>query len=354
MRLLKQTLAGIGPLDQAAMRAARERQDNLTKPRGSLGRLENLAVQVAGITGRVEGRLDRRAVFVMAADHGVVAEGVSLFPREVTAQMVANFGRGGAGINVLARHTDTRVVVVDVGVMADTVSAPNLIRKKIAPGTNNMVSGPAMTRAQAVAAVEAGIEVLEAERAATGLDLVATGDMGIGNTTASSAICAVLTGKSVEAVTGRGTGLDDAGLAQKCAVIRRALAVNHPDPADPLDVLAKVGGFEIGAIAGIILAGAAHRIPVVIDGFISGAGALIAAGLAPAVREYMLAGHLSAESGHALLLEHLGLEPLLSLAMRLGEGTGACLGMFLVAAAAGIQAEMATFQEAGVAGVPED
>lgn len=348
MELLTRVLDGIGPLDDAAMRAARERQDNLTKPRGSLGRLEDLGVRIAGVTGRTKPRVEKMAVFVMAADHGVVDEGVSLYPQEVTAQMVANFVRGGAGINVLARHVGARVVVVDVGVKADVAPAANLVCKKIAPGSRNIARGPAMTREQAVAAVEAGIEVVEAELT-RGLDLAATGDMGIGNTTPSSAVCAVLTGASVEAVTGRGTGLDDAGLARKCEVIRRALEVNRPDPSDPLDVLAKVGGFEIGAIAGIILACAAHRIPVIIDGFISGAGALIAAGLAPLAREYMIAGHLSAEPGHTLLLKHLGLEPLLSLEMRLGEGTGACLGMFLMAAAAKIQSEMATFDEAGVA-----
>lgn len=346
--MLTRVVESIGPLDGAAMRAARERQDSLTKPRGSLGRLEDLAVRLAGITGRVRPHLEKPAVFVMAADHGVVDEGVSLYPQEVTAQMVANFVRGRAGINVLARHVGARVVVVDVGVRGDTVPAANLVRRKVAAGSGNIARGPAMTREQAVAAVEAGIEVVEAE-SSRGLDLAGTGDMGIGNTTPSSAVCAVLTGEPVEAVTGRGTGLDDAGLARKCEVIRRALEVNRPDPSDPLDVLARVGGFEIGAIAGVILACAAHRIPVVIDGFVSGAGALIAAGLAPLARDYMIAGHLSAEPGHALVLKHLGLDPLLSLDMRLGEGTGACLGIFLVVAAAKIQTEMATFDEAGVA-----
>lgn len=348
MSLLARTVAAIRPPDEAVMRAARERQDSLTKPPGSLGRLEELAVKVAGITGQVKPRLNRMAVFVMAADHGVVEEGVSLYPQEVTVQMVANFLQGGAGINVLARHVGARVIVMDVGVKGET----RALRKKIAPGTANMARGPAMTREQAVAAVEAGIQVVEAELAA-GLDLAATGDMGIGNTTASSAVCAALTGEPVEAVTGRGTGLDDAGLAHKRAVIARALEVNRPDPRDPLDVLAKVGGFEIGAIAGVILACAARRIPVVIDGFISGAGALVAKGLAPLSREYMFAGHLSAEPGHALLLKHLGLEPLLNLNMRLGEGTGACLGMSLVAAACKIQSEMATFAEAGVSQAEE-
>jgi len=351
--VLRRTIERIGPLDQAAMRAARERQDDLTKPRGSLGRLEDLGVLVSGITGQVKTRLDRKTVFVIAADHGVAEEGTSLYPQEVTTQMMFNFERGGAGINVLARQVGARVVVVDVGTKSDTGGVGNLISKKIAAGSKNMAVGPAMSRAEAVAAVQAGIEVLEAELP-RGVDIAATGDMGIGNTTPSSAICSVLTGKPVEEVTGRGTGLDDAGLAKKCAVIRRALAVNRPDPADPLDVLAKVGGFEIGALAGVILAAAAHRIPIVIDGFVSGAAALIAVGLAPQVRDYMIAGHLSAEPGHAVLLAHLGLDPLLCLGMRLGEGTGACLGMSLVAAAAAIQAEMATFQDAGVSQAKND
>jgi nicotinate-nucleotide--dimethylbenzimidazole phosphoribosyltransferase len=335
------------------MGAARERQDDLTKPRGSLGRLEDLGVLVSGITGRVNTRLDRKTVFVLAADHGVVEEGTSLYPQEVTTQMMLNFERGGAGINVLARQVGARVVVVDVGTKADAGVLGCLISKKIAAGSKNMAVEPAMSRAEAEASVQTGIEILEAELS-RGVDIAATGDMGIGNTTPSSAICAVLTGKPVEEVTGRGTGLDDAGLARKCAVIRKALAVSRPDPADPLDVLAKVGGFEIGALAGVVLAAAAHRIPLVIDGFVSGAAALIAVGLAPRVRDYLIAGHLSAEPGHLALLRHLGLEPLLCLGMRLGEGTGACLGMSLVAAAAAIQAEMATFQDAGVSRARDD
>lgn len=359
MDILRRTINRIGPLDRAAMGAARERQDDLTKPRGSLGRLEDLGVLVSGITGRVNTRLDRKTVFVLAADHGVVEERTSLYPQEVTTQMMLNFERGGAGINVLARQVGARVVVVDVGTKADTGRGTHargsgrLISKKIAAGSKNMAVEPAMSRAEAEASVQTGIEILEAELS-RGVDIAATGDMGIGNTTPSSAICAVLTGKPVEEVTGRGTGLDDAGLARKCAVIRKALAVNRPDPADPLDVLAKVGGFEIGALAGVVLAAAAHRIPLVTDGFVSGAAALIAVGLAPRVRDYLIAGHLSAEPGHLVLLRHLGLEPLLCLGMRLGEGTGACLGMSLVAAAAAIQAEMATFQDAGVSRARDD
>jgi nicotinate-nucleotide--dimethylbenzimidazole phosphoribosyltransferase len=337
----------IRPLDGPAMAAARSRQDTLTKPQGSLGRLEELSVRLAGIQGKSLPRVKRKAVIIMAGDHGVMAEGVSAYPPEVTAQMVHNFLNGGAGINVLARHAGARVIIVDMGVAAELPPHPGLISRKIAPGTRNMCRGPAMTSAQAVAAVATGIEVMTAQVAA-GLDIVGTGDMGIGNTTASSAICAVMTGKPVAEVAGRGTGIDDAQLKHKIEVIDRALAVNRPDPAQPLEVLAKVGGLEIAGLAGVMLAGAANRIPVVIDGFISGAAALIAAALAPGLRDYLIAAHVSVEPGHRVLLQYLGLEPLLDLGLRLGEGTGAVLGISLAEAAARILSEMATFDEAGV------
>ncbi|MDP2952793.1 MAG: nicotinate-nucleotide--dimethylbenzimidazole phosphoribosyltransferase [Chloroflexota bacterium] len=347
MSKLDEVLAAIGPLDEKATASARARQDTLTKPQGSLGRLEELSVQVAGITGQERPRFPHKVVVTMAGDHGVAAQGVSAYPADVTPQMVLNFLRGGAGINVLARHAGARVVVVDMGVAAELPSHPKLMNKKVRLGTADMSQGPAMSRAEALRSLEAGIEVVEQELA-RGLDLLATGDMGIGNTTASSAVAAVFTGKPVFAVTGRGTGLDDAGLQRKIAIIETALAVNRPDPQDPLDVLAKVGGLEIGGIAGAILAGAAHRRPVVIDGFISGAAALIAAALCPRAKDYMIAAHCSVERGHRLVLEHLGLKPLLDLNLRLGEGTGATLGMFLVEAAARVLDEMATFAEAGV------
>jgi nicotinate-nucleotide--dimethylbenzimidazole phosphoribosyltransferase len=283
----------------------------------------------------------------MAGDHGVTAEGVSLFPRGVTAQMVYNFLRGGAGINVLARHIGARVVVVDLGVATELEAHPELLVKKVAYGTKNMAQGPAMSRGEAIQSIEVGIEIVESELN-RGMDIVGTGDMGIGNTTPSSAIVAALTGAPVADVTGRGTGIGDEQLAHKVETIERALAVNHPDPADPLDVLAKVGGLEIGGIAGVVLGAAAHHLPVVIDGFISGAGALIAARLAPQVKEYLIAAHLSVEVGHRLVLERLGLPPLLSLNMRLGEGTGAALGISLVEAAVKVLNEMATFADAGV------
>ena len=337
----------IKPLDEMAMAKARARQDTLTKPQGSLGRLEELSIQLAGIQGNPIPQIKDKAIITMAGDHGVVAEKIGNWPQEVTTQMVHNFLQGGAGINVIARQVGARVIVVDMGVAAELVPNPQLLSRKIGFGTQNMALGPAMTAEQAVKAIETGIELVTAE-VTNGLDIVGTGDMGIGNTTVSSAICAVITGKPVVEVTGRGTGLTDEQLAHKVEVINRALAVNHPDPAQPLDVLAKVGGFEIGGLVGIMLAATAHRIPVVIDGFIPGAAALVATALSPALKDYLIAAHLSAELGHRLLLEHLGLKPLLSLDMRLGEGTGAALGVFLAETAARILAEMATFTEAGV------
>jgi nicotinate-nucleotide--dimethylbenzimidazole phosphoribosyltransferase len=339
----------IPQLDAASAAEARARQAVLTKPPGSLGRLEELSIQLAGITGRARPSMQRKAIIVMAADHGVTAEAVSAYPAAVTAQMVHNFLAGGAAINVLARQANARVVVVDIGVDADLTGQTGLYHRKVARGTHNMAEGPAMTRAQAEAAILVGLDVIEAELA-LGLDLVAAGDMGIGNTTASAAIVAAITGAPVAEVTGRGTGVDDAGWARKVAVIERALAINRPDPADALDVLAKVGGLEIAGMAGVMLGAAAQRIPVVVDGFISGAAAVIAAGLDPAVKPYLIAAHTSVEIGHRRALEYLGLRPLLDLQLRLGEGTGAALAFHIVEAAARLLDEMATFGEAGVSG----
>lgn len=349
---LEHLIARIHELDEPAMTAARERQDVLTKPQGSLGRLESLSIQLAGITGRPLPEVRHKVIVTMAGDHGVVAEGVSAYPQVVTLQMVRNFLQGGAAINVLARHVGARVVVVDMGVAAELEPHPDLINKKVAPGTANIARGPAMTREQAVRAVMAGAQVVEAEMT-RGLDILGAGDMGIGNTTPSAAIAAVLTGRSPSDVVGRGTGVDDAGLARKIAVVEQALAINRPDPHDALDVLAKVGGFEIGGIAGAMLAAAAHRRPVVVDGFIATAAAMIAVGLAPPVRPYLIASHRSQERGHHMVLGWLGLEPLLDLDLRLGEGTGAALGISLAEAACKILAEMATFDEAGVSGRQE-
>jgi nicotinate-nucleotide--dimethylbenzimidazole phosphoribosyltransferase len=345
---LSRLIAGIGPLDEAAMAEAAERLDRLTKPKGSLGRLEELAVQLAGIRGGPAPRFPRKAAVVMAGDHGVCEEGVSAYPAEVTRQMVLNMLGGGAAINVLARQAGAEVVCVDVGIDGD-VDHPDLIVRKIRRGTANMCAGPAMTREEAIRSLLAGAETA-GMLADDGVTLVSAGEMGIGNTTPSAAIAAVLTGAPLEAVVGRGTGLDDAGLAIKRDAVRRAVGVNRPDPDDPVDVLAKVGGLEIGALAGLMLGAAARRIPVVIDGFISSAAALVAVRLCPASHGYLIASHLSEEPGHAVVLEALRLAPPIRLDMRLGEGTGAVLAFHLVEAASRLIGEMATFDSAGVSG----
>jgi nicotinate-nucleotide--dimethylbenzimidazole phosphoribosyltransferase len=347
LRALEQALREIKPLDKKAMAAARAHQDTLTKPLGSLGRLEELSIKLAGIKGEPIPRINHKAIVTMAADHGVVAEDVSAYPQAVTPQMVLNFLHGGAGINVLARHVGARVIVVDMGVASDLEPHPALLSRKIAHGTSDMARGPAMSREQAMKSIEVGLEIVERE-AKKGLDIVGTGDMGIGNTTSSSAITAAITGEKVAKVTGRGTGIDNKQLAHKVEVIERALEANKPNTEDATDVLAKVGGFEIGGLSGVILGAAAQRIPVVIDGFISGAAALIAVGLSSGVKDYLIASHCSVEIGHRAILKYLGLKPILDLELRLGEGTGAALGIFLAEAAAKILAEMATFTEAGV------
>jgi len=333
------------PAPEAAVEAQRH-LDDLTKPPGSLGRLEEIALRLAAISGGVP-RVDRPVVFTFAADHGVVAEGVSAYPQVVTAQMVENFVRGGAAINVLARAAGARVVVADFGVIAPVARAASLVSCPIAAGTANIARGPAMTVEQATRAIDLGAALAE-EAIDAGADLLATGEMGIGNTTAAAAITAAIVGAPPEAVTGRGTGIDDEGWRRKVEVVRRALAVNRPDAADGLDVLARVGGFEIAGLVGVVLAGAARRIPVVLDGFISTAAGLIAVTLAPHARHALFASHRSAEPGHALALAHLGLVPYLDLSLRLGEGTGAALFIHLARAASLIYREMATFKSAGV------
>jgi nicotinate-nucleotide--dimethylbenzimidazole phosphoribosyltransferase len=340
-------LKEIKPLDSSAMTAAQNRQNSLTKPRGSLGRLVELSIKLAGIKGTATPKLEHKSIIIMAADHGVAAETVSLYPQDVTRQMVLNFLKGGAAINALAAQAGARVIVVDMGVKGGFQPLPGLLCKMIDFGTQNMTQGPAMTRQQAIDTIEAGIQTVEAEMAKR-VDIIGTGDMGIGNTTSSCAIFAAISGKQPKKITGRGTGVGDKQLAHKIKIIEKALSVNKPNPKDPLDVLAKVGGFEIGGLAGVILAGAAYRIPVVIDGFISGAAALIASGLSPQVKDYLIAAHLSAETGHEELLQFLGLNPLLNLDMRLGEGTGAVLGIFLADAAVRTLTQMATFAQAGV------
>ena len=346
MTQLSRLLASITlpPSDGAA--AAERHLDSLTKPPRSLGRLEEIALRLALLRGGAPA-VRHPVLFTFAADHGVVAEGVSAYPQVVTAQMVENFVRGGAAVNVLARQAGARLVVADFGVAGPLVQSRDIVACPIGPGTANIAAGPAMTREQAIRSIEAGATLAE-EALDAGADLLATGEMGIGNTTVASAIAAVITGGAPDRVTGRGTGVDDATLARKMAVVRRALEVNRPDARDGLDVLAKVGGFEIGGLAGVILAGAARRVPVVLDGFIAGAAALVAVTLAPAARHVLFAAHRSAEPGHSLVLGHLGLEPYLDLSLRLGEGTGAALFIHLARAAALVWSEMATFKAAGV------
>jgi len=294
MDKIQQVIANIQPLDEKVMAEARARQDNLTKPQGSLGQLEFLSIQVAGIKGSLKPKMIHKVIFTLAGDHGVAEEGVSAYPSEVTPQMVYNFLRGGAGINVLARHVGARVVVADLGVASVLERHPDLKDKKVAQGTRNIAKEPAMSREEAIRSIEAGIELVE-EELSKGIDILGTGDMGIGNTTPSSAITAAITGADVATVTGRGTGLDDEGWKRKVETIKKALEINRPHPQDPIDVLSHVGGFEIGGLAGVILAGARYKIPVVIDGFISGATALIATSLAPQVKPYLIAAHQSVE-----------------------------------------------------------
>lgn len=348
MKILEAAIAKIKPVDSALLAAAQAQLDNKTKPLGSLGRLEEFARRVAAISGSMQPDLARKVIYTFAGDHGVVEEGVSAFPKEVTPQMVFNFLNGGAGVNVLARHAGAEVRVVDMGVDFDFGATPGLIDRKIARGTKNLAKEPAMTRAEAVAAVEAGI-TLALDAKAEGVTMLGTGDMGIGNTTPSSAIIAAFSGIAVRALTHRGTGINDAALEKKIAAIEQGLAVNRPDPQDPIDVLAKVGGFEIAGIAGLVIGAAAVGIPVVVDGFISTAGALIASELHPCVKEYIFAAHKSVEIGHTFMLERLNAEPILDLGLRLGEGTGAALAMTLIEAGAKVLCEMASFAEAGVA-----
>ncbi len=347
MEPLQKLLEEIRPVDAGWLERAQQRLDMLTKPRGSLGRLEGIARRYAAIKEALTPSMRRKTIFTFAGDHGVVEEGVSAYPGRVTVQMVLNMLAGGAGVNALARHAGAEVVVVDVGVNHDFEPAPGLVVRKVGYGTRNFTKGPAMTRADALRSIQVGID-LAGEYAKDGMDVAGTGEMGIGNTTPSSAILSVLTGIPAGEVTGRGTGIDDRTLRVKSTVIEKAIAVNNPDPGDPIDVLAKVGGFEIGGIAGLVIGCAAHRIPVVVDGFISTAGALIAARMNPIIDEYLFYAHLSAEIGHRQMLEAAGQRPLLDLGMRLGEGTGAALGISIMEASVRMMNEMATFGSAGV------
>ena len=345
--LLERTIENIRPLDRAWQRSAQQRLDSLTKPQGSLGRLEELALRVAVIQEKVPPRLGRKLLFIFAADHGITAEQVSAYPKDVTAQMTYNFLNGGAAINVLARHCGVETEVVDLGVDHEFVAGRGLRDCKVRRGTANFARGPAMTRAEALRSVEWGIQLAN-EAAATNLFLLGAGEMGIGNTTSASAIVCAMSGTAPLDIVGRGTGVDDDTLARKIAAVEKGLRINYPDPSDPLDVLAKVGGLEIGAMTGVILAAAAFRLPMVLDGFISGAAALLATRFSPHVRDILFASHLSAEKGHRVVLDELHLDPLLDLSMRLGEGTGACLAMGLIEASVKLSREMATFSSAGV------
>jgi nicotinate-nucleotide--dimethylbenzimidazole phosphoribosyltransferase len=356
IRRAVEDIEAVGPLDEAAMAAASAILDLLTKPPGSLGRLESIAIWLAGVTGDPRPMLDRRSIVVAAADHGVTRQGVSAYPSEVTAQMVANFLAGGAAINVLATRVGASVTVLDVGVAGDIPGgAPSdaggvrHVSRRVRAGTDDLSVGPAMSRAEAVGCVAVGIELVEALRM-DGVVLIGIGEMGIGNTTAASAVTAALTGATPAAVTGFGTGIDDETRARKIAVVEAALALHRPDPTDPVGVLASVGGLEIGALVGVILGAIGARIPIVLDGFITGSAALLADGLAPGVGSRMLAAHRSLEPGHGVILERLRLDPLLDLGLRLGEGTGAALAFAVIDAAVAIRDGMATFSSASVSG----
>ncbi|SCX77838.1 nicotinate-nucleotide--dimethylbenzimidazole phosphoribosyltransferase [Desulfoluna spongiiphila] len=348
MKLLEKTIDSIVGIDRGMEQLALARLADQARPQGSLGVLEPLSARLAAIAGVIDVKLEKKVVVTCAGDHGVVEEGVSLFPQEVTEQMVHNFVIKGASINVLAKHAGAESLAADIGVKAEFDPSLPIIHKKVARGTENFTKGPAMTREQAVAAIEAGIEIVEELVAEGRLDMLGTGDMGIGNTTPSTAIIAVLSGEKVEDLTGRGTGINDAALQRKIDVIKQGIEVNRPDPTDPVDVLAKVGGYEIGALAGLVLGAAAHGIPVVCDGFISTAGALIAGDLAPRAKEYLFASHRSVEVGHTFMHDHLGVDPLLDLGFRLGEGTGAALTMELLDASTRILADVLTFEEVAI------
>jgi nicotinate-nucleotide--dimethylbenzimidazole phosphoribosyltransferase len=340
----------IEPVRAEWFEAARARQLTLTKPPGSLGQLEEIGNRIAAILETTRPNIGRKRIYVVAADHGVTAEGVSAYPREVTYQMVFNFLRGGAAINVLARSCRVEICVVDAGVDYDFPPDERLISRKIVRGTANMARGPAMTRQQAERSIIVGIELARAAKLDR-VDILGTGEMGIGNTTAASAITVALTGCEPRQAVGRGAGIDDAGLARKIAAVERAIQINRPDRADPVDILAKVGGAEIGVMMGIVLGAAAEAIPVVADGFISTAAAALAVLACPTARDYLFLAHRSAEPGHNQLIEYIGLSPLLDLRMRLGEGTGAALAMQIIESSARLLAEMATFDEAGVSNI---
>ncbi|MZH04291.1 MAG: nicotinate-nucleotide--dimethylbenzimidazole phosphoribosyltransferase [Nitrospinae bacterium] len=345
--IIPQTLKKIEPVSSALQKKAQSRLDSLTKPLGSLGKLEELAKRYVSIRNNELASIKKISTVVFVADHGVTEEGISAYPSEVTPQMVFNFLNQGAAVNVLANHINAEVTIVDIGVKFNFKDHPDLLHRKISAGTKNFTREPSMTRSQAELAISTGIQIAE-ESAKNGVDILTTGEMGIGNTTSSSAIYSILGNTPVEAVTGRGTGIDDLTLQKKISVITKAIQLHQPDADDPMDILAKVGGFEIGGIAGLILGAAAQKIPVVADGFISGAGALLAFKMNPTVKDFVFPSHRSSEPGHKIFFDQLGYPPLLDLNMRLGEGTGALLAVNLIESAVKIYNEMATFQSAGV------
>lgn len=345
--IIRDTLQSIEPVSPQQLKSAQAHLDSLTKPPGSLGLLEELASRYAAISDTDTPSISKKAIIVFAADHGVTHEGISAYPPEVTAQMVQNFLAGGAAINVLARQQNAEVLVVDIGVNHRFTSHPDLLDRKIAFGTRNMAKEPAMTRAEAEESITIGIQ-MAAQLADNGVDLLATGEMGIGNTTASSAIFSILGGLPASQVTGRGTGIDEKTLDNKISIIQQALEKHQPDPEDPIDILAKVGGFEIGGIMGLLLGAAAKNIPVVVDGLISSAGASLAIKLNPLVKDYVFPSHRSVEPGQRVFFDLIQTPPLFDLKMRLGEGTGAVLAFGLIEAAVKIYTEMATFQSAGI------
>ncbi len=349
---LKEIIEGIGAMDGEWVEKARQRTAQLVMPTRALGRLHEIAERLCGINKTLKPSINRKAILVMAGDHGVVEQGVSAYPQVITGEMVRTFLRGGAGINVLARHVDAEVWVVDMGIIPELDNTSmdggdQLLIRKVAKGTSDFAKGPAMTRQEAEKAILTGFQ-LATDLFQKGVDILGTGDMGIGNTTPSAAIGTVLTGRGLEEMVGRGTGVDDEGLLRKQEAIRQGIHLNQPNPEDGVDVLSKIGGFEIGGIAGCVLAGAYHSRPVVMDGFISTAGALVAHAICPDVVDYLFAGHCSEEPGHKLMLSYLGLHPVLDLGMRLGEGTGAALAMGIMEGSVRIFQDMLTFDEAGV------
>ena len=343
---LEQALNSIGSLNMNLVERAQARLDSLTKPLGSLGRLEDIVKQLVGITGDLFPKVDKKTVVIMCADNGVVEEGVSSCPKSVTATVTKNFTRGFTGINVLSRHAGADILVVDIGIDQD-ILVKGVLNRKIRKGTSNMAKGPAMSRAEAVRAIETGIGIV-ADLKARGVNLLGTGEMGIGNTTSSSAVASILIGADIDSMVGKGSGLDKNGLENKKMVIKKAIELNKPDSKDAMDVLAKVGGFDIAGLAGCFIGAAASRLPIVIDGFISAAAALVAVRMNPLVRKYLFPSHGSAEPGHKIIMEALGMEPMLNLGMRLGEGTGAALAFHIIDAAVSAYIGMGTFDDANI------